>query len=56
LVTGLPKFIVREISTEGMTIEEYAQRMQLDAELLKRYNALPADYVLEMGELIIIPN
>jgi hypothetical protein len=56
LVTGLPKFIVREISTEGMTIEEYAQRMQLDAELLKRYNALPADYMLEMGELIIIPN
>lgn len=55
-VVGLPKFIVREISTEGMTIEDYAQRMQLNADLLKRYNALPDGYMLEMGELIIIPN
>lgn len=55
-VAGLPKFIVREISAEGLTIEEYAERMQLDAELLKRYNALPDGFVLEMGELIIIPN
>lgn len=55
-VAGMPKFIVREISIEGLTIEEYAERMQLDAELLKRYNALPDDYLLEMGDLIIIPN
>jgi len=55
-VAGLPKFIVREISAEGLTIEDYAQRMQLDADLLKRYNVLPDGYMLEMGELIIIPN
>ena len=55
-VDGLPKFSVREITTEGLTIEDYAQQMQLDAGLLKRYNALPDEYLLEMGELIIIPN
>lgn len=55
-VTGLPQFSVREITTEGLTIEDYAARMQLDAGLLKQYNALPDGYPLKMGELIIIPN
>ncbi len=55
-VTGLPQFSVREITTEGLTIEDYAQRMQLDASLLKQYNALPDGYLLKMGEMIIIPN
>lgn len=55
-VTGLPQFTVREITTEGLTIEDYAQRMQLDAALLKQFNALPDGYLLKIGELIIIPN
>lgn len=55
-VDGLPKFSVREITTEGLTIEDYAQRMQLDAAILKLYNALPDGYLLDMGDLIIVPN
>lgn len=55
-IIGLPQFSVREINTEGLTIEAYADRMGLDAELLKQYNVLPNGYILKMGELLIIPN
>ena len=55
-VTALPQFSVREINTEGLTIEAYADRMGLDAELLKQYNVLPNGYILKMGELLIVPN
>ncbi len=55
-VTALPQFSVREITTAGLTIEAYAERMQIDPLLLKRYNELPDGYVLSMGELLIIPN
>ena len=55
-VTALPKFSVREITTEGLTIEDYALRMQYDADILKQYNALPDGYLLKMGDLIVIPN
>ena len=54
-VTGLPKFVVAEIRAEGMTIEIYAERMQLDAEMLKKYNDLPEGYSLKMGEMLIVP-
>ena len=55
-VFNLPQFSVKKINTEGLTIEAYAERMQLDARLLKQYNALPDGYVFTMGEFIIIPN
>lgn len=55
-VTDLPQFSVREINTEGLTIEAYADRMGLDAKLLKQYNGLPNGYLFKMGELLIIPN
>ncbi len=54
-VTGLPPFSVAEIRAEGMTIEIYADRMQLDVELLKKFNDLPEGYALKMGELLIVP-
>lgn len=54
-VTGLPQFSVREITSEGLTIEAYATRMQLNADALKIYNALPDGYLLEMGDFLIIP-
>jgi len=55
-VTNLPQFSVREITTAGLTIEAYAERMKLDPILLKQYNELPDGYLLNMGELLIIPN
>jgi len=55
-VTALPQFSVREITTAGLTIEAYAERMKLDPILLKQYNDLPDGYMLNMGELLIIPN
>jgi LysM repeat protein len=54
-VTALPQFDVAEIRAEGMTIETYAERMQVDVELLKKYNDLPEGYTLKMGELLIVP-
>lgn len=54
-VTGLPAFDVAEIRAEGMTIETYAERMQLDVEMLRKYNDLPEGYSLKMGELLIVP-
>jgi len=54
-VTGLPRFNVGEVRAEGMTIESYAERLQLDVELLKLYNDLPAGYALKLGEWLIIP-
>ncbi len=54
-VTGLPKFTVVEVRAEGMTIEIYADRMQINVELLKQYNDLPAGYALKIGEWLIIP-
>lgn len=54
-VRSLPQFSIVEITTEGLTIEDFAQRMQLDPEKLKLYNALPEGYLLSMGEMIIIP-
>ncbi|HNR02683.1 MAG TPA: transcription termination/antitermination NusG family protein [Anaerolineaceae bacterium] len=44
-----------EIRAEGLTIESYAERMQVDVELLKKYNDLPAGYTLDIGELLIVP-
>lgn len=55
-VSDLPQFSVREITTANMTIEQYADRMQIDPNILKKYNDLPDGYVLSMGELIIVPN
>ena len=54
-VTGLPRFMVGEVRAEGMTIESYAERLQVDIELLKLYNDLPAGYALRLGEWLIIP-
>ena len=55
-VTGLPRFSLRQINTEGLTIESYAERMSLDAQALKKFNELPDGYVLQMGEWLLIPN
>lgn len=54
-VTGLPQFSVAEIRAEGMSIEMYAERLQLDVEQLKKFNELPEGYVLKIGELLIVP-
>lgn len=54
-VSGMPPFTVIEIKAEGMTIEMYAERMQLDVEQLIKYNDLPVGYTLKMGEFLIIP-
>jgi LysM repeat protein len=54
-VTGLPKFTVVEVRAEGLTIESYAERIQINVELLKQYNDLPAGYALKIGEWLIIP-
>jgi len=54
-VAGLPQFDVVEIRAEGLTIESYAERMQVDVELLRIYNDLPAGYALDIGELLIVP-
>lgn len=55
-VTGLPRFSLRQINTEGLTIESYADRMSMDAQALKKFNELPDGYVLQMGEWLLIPN
>ena len=54
-VTSLPRFTVVDVRAEGLTIESYAERLQLDVELLKLYNDLPAGYALKLGEWLIIP-
>ncbi|HOQ69030.1 MAG TPA: hypothetical protein PKZ26_02940 [Anaerolineaceae bacterium] len=54
-VAGLPAFSVVEIRAEGMTIESYAARMQLDVEMLKKYNDLPEGYSFQIGEMLIVP-
>jgi hypothetical protein len=38
-----------------MTIESYAGRMQLDVEMLKKYNDLPEGYSFQIGEMLIVP-
>ena len=55
-VTDLPRFSLRQINTEGLTIESFADRMSLDAQELKKFNELPDGYVLQMGEWLLIPN
>lgn len=54
-VTGLPQFQVVEIRAEGMTLETYSQRMQVDLALLQKYNDLPDGYSLKLGEYLIVP-
>lgn len=55
-VTGLPSFSAYEVEKDGVTIEELAKFLLLNANLLKKYNALPAGYVFDKGEWVLIPH
>ena len=55
-VTGLPKFSTYEVDMEGLTIEDLATRLNVDAVMLKNYNDYPEGYVLSRGEWLIIPH
>lgn len=55
-VAGLPKFSTYEVQRSGISIEEFSQSNQLDADQLKKYNVLPDGYILTQGEWLIIPH
>lgn len=55
-VASIPKFSTYEVQRSGITIEEFAQSNQLNADQLRKYNVLPEGYILTQGEWLIIPH
>ena len=55
-VANLPKFSALEMSQDGLSIAEFAERMQLDLDQLLFYNDLPEAYHFKVGEWVIIPH
>jgi hypothetical protein len=51
---GLPKFSVYQVDEDSLTIEGLAQKESADVNLLMQYNSLPAGYVFEKGEWVLI--
>jgi len=56
VVEGLPQFSAYEILESGTTIEELADLLKLDEDLLEKYNSLPGGYTFEKGEWLLIPH
>ncbi len=55
-VSGLPSFSVYQEQEGNVTIEELANRMQLDAASFGSYNDLPLNYLVSQGEMLLIPH
>jgi len=55
-VTNLPPFSAYQEQTGGVTIEELADRMQIDPLSLRVYNDLPEGYVVSQSEWLLIPH
>lgn len=54
-VSHLPQFKTYEVNAEGLTIELLSERLNVDVELMKEYNRLPAGVNLKLGEWLVIP-
>ncbi len=55
-ITSLPSFSVYQEQEGGVTIEELANRMQIDAASFSSYNELPLSYLVSQGEMLLIPH
>jgi hypothetical protein len=55
-VSNLPSFSVYQEQDGGVTIEELADRMQIDAASFSLYNDLPLSYLVSQGEMLLIPH
>lgn len=54
-VSHLPQFKTYQVNVEGLTIEMLAERLNVEVDLMKEYNHLPAGTNLKLGEWLVIP-
>jgi LysM repeat protein len=52
---GLPQFEAYQVSASGITVEQFAQGLDLDVRLLRKYNLLPEGARLVAGQWLLIP-
>lgn len=55
-ISDLPSFSVYQEQEGNVTVEELANRMQLDAASFSSYNDLPLNYLVSQGEMLLIPH
>ncbi|MFY9156664.1 MAG: hypothetical protein WAN98_02160 [Brevefilum fermentans] len=53
--TGLPSFQPIQVTTDGITLLELAQLLNMEAEEISRYNNMGPGHLLQQGEWILIP-
>ena len=54
-VSHMPQFKTYQVNVEGLTIEMLAERLNVEVDLMKEYNHLPAGTNLKLGEWLVIP-
>ncbi|HOE69597.1 MAG TPA: LysM peptidoglycan-binding domain-containing protein [Brevefilum sp.] len=54
--TGLPSFQPIQVTTDGITLLELAQLLNMEAEEISRYNNMGPGHPLQQGEWILIPH
>jgi len=55
-ISSLPPFSAYQEQTGGVTIDELANRMNLDPFAFRLYNELPEGYIVSQGEWLLIPH